>query len=74
MKDEKSKKADGKRTVGVAQIIFTKHFWKELFSYWLLLPTMADTNFFLIGCMKRQHAVILESIWEKDSIVTRFPA
>ena len=24
--------------------------------------------------MKRQHAVILESIWETDSITTRFPA
>ena len=36
--------------------------------------TMADTSFFLIGCMKRQHAVTLESIWETDSIITRFPA
>ena len=35
---------------------------------------MADTSFFLIGCMKRQHAVILESSWERDSIITRFPA
>ena len=34
---------------------------------------MADTSFFLIGCMKRQHAIILESIWETDSIVTYFP-
>ena len=35
---------------------------------------MAVTSFFPIGCMKRQHAVILESIWETDSIITRFPA
>ena len=35
---------------------------------------MADTNFFLIGCMKRQHAVFLEPIWETDSIITRFHA
>ena len=34
---------------------------------------MADTRFFLIGCMKRQHAVVLESIWETDSIITHFP-
>ena len=35
---------------------------------------MAVTSFFPIGCMKRQHAVILESIWETDLIITRFPA
>ena len=35
---------------------------------------MADTIFFPIGCMKRQHAVILESIWKTDLIITRFPA
>ena len=35
---------------------------------------MADTSFFLNGCMKWQHAVILESIWETDSIITHFPA
>ena len=45
-----------------------------LFFYWLLLPTMADTSFFLIECMKRKHAVNLESIWETDWIITRFPA
>ena len=36
--------------------------------------SMAVTSFFPIGCMKRQHAVILESIWETDLIITRFPA
>ena len=35
---------------------------------------MAVTSFFPIGCMKWQHAVILESIWETDLIITRFPA
>ena len=35
---------------------------------------MAITSFFPIGCMKLQHAVILESIWETDLIITRFPA
>ena len=35
---------------------------------------MADTSFFSIGCMKRRHAVILESIWETDSIITHFLA
>ena len=36
--------------------------------------TMAVTSLFPIGCMKQQHAVILESIWETDLIITRFPA
>ena len=35
---------------------------------------MAVTSFFPIGRMKWQHAVILESIWETDLIITRFPA
>ena len=35
---------------------------------------MAVTSFFPIGCMKRQHAVILESTWEMGLIITRFPA
>ena len=35
---------------------------------------MAVTSFFPIGCKKRQHAVILESIWKTDLIITRFPA
>ena len=35
---------------------------------------MAATSFFLIGCMKQQHDVILESTWETDLIITRFPA
>ena len=34
---------------------------------------MAVTSFFPIGCMKRQHAVILESIWETDLNITHFP-
>ena len=35
---------------------------------------MAETSLFSIGCMKRQHAVVLKSIWEKDSIIIVFPA
>ena len=35
---------------------------------------MAVTSFFPNGCMKWQHAVILESIWETDLIITHFPA
>ena len=31
---------------------------------------MAVTSFFPIGCMKWQHAVILESIWEPDLSIT----
>ena len=34
---------------------------------------MVGTSQFFIGGMKRQHAVILESIWETDSINIRFP-
>ena len=30
---------------------------------------MLGTSLFSIGCMKRQHAVILEPIWERDSII-----
>ena len=36
--------------------------------------SMAATSFFPIGCMTWQHAVILESIWETDLTLTRFPA
>ena len=35
---------------------------------------MAVTSFFPIGCMKQQHAVILESTWETGLSITRFPA
>ena len=38
-----------------------------------LIGSIAATSLFPIGCMKRQHAVILESIWETDLIITRFP-
>ena len=34
---------------------------------------MVGTSQFFIGSMKWQRAVILESIWEKDSIIIRFP-
>ena len=39
-----------------------------------LIGSIAATSLFPIGCMKRQHAVIPESIWETDLIITRFPA
>ena len=35
---------------------------------------MLGTNRFFIDCMTRQHAVFLESISERDSIIIRFPA
>ena len=35
---------------------------------------MADTSLFSIGCMKWQHAVTLEPIWETESIIILFPA
>ena len=34
---------------------------------------MVGTSQFFIGGMKRQHAVILESIWGRDSIIIHFP-
>ena len=34
---------------------------------------MVGTSQFFIGGMKWQHAVILESIWQTDSIIIRFP-
>ena len=35
---------------------------------------MVGTSRFFTGCMKWQHAVILESIWERDLIIIHFPA
>ena len=34
---------------------------------------MVGTSQLFIGGMKWQHAVVLESIWETDSIIIRFP-
>ena len=34
---------------------------------------MVGTSQFFIGGMKWQHAVILQSIWETDSIIIHFP-
>ena len=34
---------------------------------------MAGTSQVFLGGMERQHAVILESIWVRDSIITHFP-
>ena len=34
---------------------------------------MVGTSQFFVGGMKWQHAVVLESIWETDSIIIRFP-
>ena len=35
---------------------------------------MVGTSFFSIACMKWRQAVILQSIWETDSIIIHFPA
>ena len=51
-----------------------KNFNASFFPIGSCCQTMAVTSFFPIGCMKQQHAVILESIWETDLIITRFPA
>ena len=40
----------------------------------LAAANIAGTSRFFIGCMKWQHAGFLESIWETDPIITRFPA
>ena len=47
-----NRKADGiKKTVRVAQIYFFEKFQRELFSYWLQLPTMLGIGRFVIGCI-----------------------
>ena len=53
---------------------FHKKFYRELFFYWLQLPTMLGSSRFFVGCMKWQNAVILEWIWERDSIIILFSA
>ena len=55
-------------------MIFTKNSNASFFPIGSCCQSMADTGFFSIGCMKRQHAVILEPIWERDASITRFPA
>ena len=53
--------------------IFTK---KNLTGVIFLLTPAASLlgkSQFFIGCMKRQHAVILESIWETDSTIIFLP-
>ena len=54
--------------------IFIKKIRTESFFYWFLLPIMLGKSLFSIGCMERQRAVILESIWERYSIIMLFPA
>ena len=49
----------------------TTHFYKKfltgaIFVLAAAAPPKIGTSLFFIGCMKWQHAVVLESIWEKD--------
>ena len=69
----KSKKADGINKPMELNNSFLQKNSNGSFFYWLLLPTMFGTSLFSIGCMKRQYAVILESICERDLISIRFP-
>ena len=54
-------------------IIFTKNSNTSFFPLGSCCQSMAVTSLFSIGCIKRQHAVILESIWETDLNITHFP-
>ena len=56
-----------------------KYFLQKILTraFFLLAPAANPwllQAFFPIGCMTWQHAVILESIWETDLTLTRFPA
>ena len=57
---------------------FQKSFLQKILTraIFLLAPTakVLGTSNLFIGCMKWQHAVILEPIWETDSILIYFPA
>ena len=71
----KNKKAEEIKTpLKLHKKILQKNSNASFFPIGSYCQPMTATSFFLIGCMKRQHAVILESIWEMDSIITRFPA
>ena len=74
MNKVKSKKAD--RINGALELhnsILQKNLARAVF---LLAPAanMLGTGRFIIGCMKWQHAVHLEPIWETDSIIIFLPA
>ena len=55
-----------------------KNFYKKFLTRVIFLLAPAANHgwykLFFIACMKRQHAVILEPIWERDSIIIHFPA
>ena len=57
---EKVKKTDGIKK----PLQFHKSFLQKNF----------NRSYFSIGCMKWQLVVVLESIWETDSIIILFPA
>ena len=56
----------------------TNNFYKKILTGTIFLLAPATNHgwyklFFSIGGMKRQHAVILESIWETELVITQFP-
>ena len=70
----KSKKADGiNKSLELHKSFLQKNLKRTIF---LLAPTanMLGTSQFFIGCTEWQHAVILEPIWETDSIKIFLPA
>ena len=71
--NDNEKKADEKKN----RWDCTTNFQRNLMGAIFLLAPAANHAWYkpiFIGCMKRQHAVILESIWETDSIIIYFPA
>ena len=57
---------------------YTNNFYKQILTGGFFLLAIADNHAWykpiFIGCMKRQHAVVLQQIWETDSIFILFPA
>ena len=62
-----------KGTVGIAQFIFTENSKKSYVPVGSYCQH-AWYNQFSVGCMKWQHALILEPIWETDLIIIFLPA
>ena len=70
----RSKKADGIKE----PLEMHKSFLQKVITgvNFLLSPAanMLGTSRFFTGCMKWQHAVVLEAIWETDLIIIFLPA
>ena len=73
-KKKESKKADGINKPLELRNSFSQKILTRTISLLASAANMLGTSRFPIGCMKWQHAVILKSICETDSIITFLPA